>query len=118
MAEEKKKVKSTVSVNPDVVKQYAAAEAMECFGIVGLGAVSPKDGIAKVLKSEKVARGVDVSLHDGEATIDFHIIVAYGVNIKTVADNLMENVIYRVEQFIGLKVKRVNVFIEGVRVID
>ena len=60
----------------------------------------------------------DVTVKDGEAVIDFHIIVAYGVNIKTVADNLMENVIYRVENFIGLKVKRVNVFVEGVRVVD
>lgn len=118
MGEERKRNVNTVRVNPDIVKQYAAAEAMACFGVVGLGAMSLKDGFAKLLKNEKVTRGVDVSIRDGEAVIDFHIIVAYGVNIKTVADNLMENVIYRVENFIGLKVKRVNVFVEGVRVVD
>ena len=64
--------------------------------------MSLKDGFARLLKNEKATRGVDVTLKDGGAVIDFHIIVAYGVNIKTVADNLMENVIYRVENFIGL----------------
>ena len=118
MGEEKKKTANSVRVNPDIVKQYAAQEAMACFGIVGLGAMSMKDGFVRLLKNDKVTHGVDVSVKDGEAVIDFHIIVAYGVNIKTVADNLMENVIYRVENFIGLKVKRVNVFVEGVRVVD
>ena len=118
MGEAKKKTSNSVRVNPDIVKQYAAEEAMACFGVVGLGAMSLKDGFARLLKNEKATRGVDVTLKDGGAVIDFHIIVAYGVNIKTVADNLMENVIYRVENFIGLKVKCVNVFVEGVRVVD
>lgn len=120
MGKEKKKTAagSTVTVNPAVVKQYAAQEAMECFGIVGLGAMSLKDGFAKLLKNEKLTKGVDVSVRDGAVVLDFHIIVAYGVNIKTVANNLMESVIYRIENFIGLKVKRVNVFVEGVRVVD
>ena len=118
MGEEKKKSKNTISVNPAVVKQYAAAEATECFGIVGLGAMSAKDGFAKLLNHESLSRGVDVSFKDGQVTIDFHIIVAYGVNIKTVANNLTESVVYRIENFVGLKVKCVNIFVEGVRVVD
>ena len=118
MAENKKKAQSSVSINPDVVKKYAAQEAMECFGIVGLGALSLKDGFTKLLKNEKLTRGVDVTMKDGEVEIDFHVIVVYGVNIKSVTDNLMENVIYKIENFIGLRVKCVNVHVDGVRVVD
>ena len=51
-------------------------------------------------------------------SLDFHVIVAYGVSIKAVADNLMSNVKYRVEEFTGLEVDKINIFVEGVRVID
>ncbi|MBS6793343.1 Asp23/Gls24 family envelope stress response protein, partial [[Ruminococcus] lactaris] len=34
------------------------------------------------------------------------------------ADNLMSNVKYKVEEFTGMKVGKINVFVEGVRVID
>ena len=51
-------------------------------------------------------------------TIDFHIIVAYGVSISTVAENLMSTVRYKVEEFTGMQVEKINIFVEGVRVID
>ena len=51
-------------------------------------------------------------------TIDFHVIVAYGVSIKTVTDNLIETVKYKVESLTGLTVGKINIYVEGVRVID
>ena len=51
-------------------------------------------------------------------SIDFHIIVAYGVSISAVTDNLISDVKYRVEEFSGMQVDKINVYIEGVRVID
>ena len=36
----------------------------------------------------------------------------------TVADNLTETVKYRVEEFTGMKIKKINLSVEGVRVID
>ena len=36
----------------------------------------------------------------------------------TVADNLIDNVKYKVNEFTGLEIKKVNIFVEGVRVID
>ena len=35
-----------------------------------------------------------------------------------VADNLVSSVKYRVEDFTGLEVEKINVFVEGVKVID
>ena len=38
--------------------------------------------------------------------------------ISAVADNLIENVKYKVEEFTGMEVDKINIFVEGVRVID
>ena len=55
---------------------------------------------------------------DNKIIIDLHIIVSYGVSVSAVTDNLISNVKYKVEEFAGLKVERINVYVEGVRVID
>jgi uncharacterized alkaline shock family protein YloU len=109
----------TISIDPNVIAQYAGSTAVECFGIVGMAAVSMKDGLVKLLKGSSLTRGIHVSIdEDNEITIDFHCIVSYGVSISTVADNLIENVKYKVESFTGLKIKKINMYVEGVRVID
>ena len=115
---EKTKTKSEVRINTEVIAQYAGMEAKSCFGIVGMGALSAKDGFARILKNERLEKGVKVTIKDEKISIDFHVIVAYGVSIQAVAENLMENVTYQVEQFTGLTVEKINIFVEGVRVID
>ena len=80
---------------------------------------SMKDGLVKLLKGDSLTRGIRVDIdEDNKITIDFHVIVSYGVSILTVADNLIENVKYKVCEFTGLEIKKINIFVEGVRVID
>lgn len=33
-----------IIINPDVIATYAGSVAVECFGIVGMAAISMKDG--------------------------------------------------------------------------
>ena len=57
-------------------------------------------------------------IRENRISIDFHVIVSYGVSISAVADNLIESVKYRVEEFTGMEIEKINIFVEGVRVID
>lgn len=108
-----------VTINPEVIAMYAGSVAVECFGIVGMAAVNMKDGIVRLLKKESLTHGIKISISDeNKLTLDFHVIVAYGVNILSVSDNLMDNVKYKVEEFTGMTVEKINIFVEGVRVID
>ena len=107
-----------IQIDRDVIAKYAGACACECFGIVGMAAINTKDGIVKLLKKESLVNGVNVSIEENELTIDFHVIVAYGVSISSVAANLVSNVRYKLESLTGMKVKKINVLVEGVRVID
>ena len=107
-----------IQINPDVIALYAGTIAVECFGIVGMAAVSMKDGLVKLLKRESLTRGINVDIKENKISIDFHVIVSYGVSISAVSDNLIESVKYRVEEFTGMEVEKINIFVEGVRVID
>lgn len=108
-----------ILIDPEVIAKYAGSTAVECFGIVGMAAVSVKDGLVKLLKGDSLTRGISVIVDENnKLEIDFHVIVSYGVSISTVSDNLIQNVKYKVEEFTGLEIKRINIFVEGVRVID
>jgi uncharacterized alkaline shock family protein YloU len=109
----------TVTIDTDVIATYAGSVAVECFGIVGMAAVNMKDGLVKLLKRDYLSHGINVTIEDNnEISIDFHVIVSYGVSIFTVSDNLIDTVKYRVEEFTGMKIAKINISVEGVRVID
>ena len=108
-----------ITVNPEVIAKYAGTVAVECFGIVGMAAVNMKDGLVRLLKKDSLTHGIQVTISDdNRITIDFHVIVSYGVSISAVTDNLISNVKYKVEEFSGMPVDKINIYIEGVRVID
>ena len=108
-----------ILIDEDVIATYAGSVAVGCFGIVGMAAVNMKDGLVKLLKKDYLNHGISVAVdNENQITIDFHVIVAYGVSISTVSGNLIQTVKYEVENFTGLKISKINIYVEGVRVID
>ncbi|GFI21790.1 MAG: Asp23/Gls24 family envelope stress response protein [Lachnospiraceae bacterium] len=107
-----------IYIDPEVIAQYAGSVAVECFGIVGMASVNVKDGLVKLLMKESITHGISVNIVNNKLLLNFHVIVAYGVSIITVCDNLINNVKYKVENFTGLEIENINIFVEGVRVID
>lgn len=110
--------KGDILIDGEVLAQYAGSAAVECFGVVGMASVNLKDGLVKLLIRESISHGVNVTIEENKISIDLHIIVAYGVSISAVAENLISNVKYKVEEFTGLEVEKINVLVEGVRVVD
>ena len=107
-----------ILIDNEVIAKYAGITAVENFGIVGMAAVNMKDGIVKLLKRDSVSQGVNVVIDNNHLTIEFHIIVAYGVSIAAVTENLISNVKYKVEEFTGMKVDDISVYVEGVKNLD
>ena len=108
----------SITIDKEVISQYAGSVATECFGIVGMAGVNMKDGLVKLLKMDSMTRGIVVSMENNKLVLDFHVIVAYGVSIFAVSENLISNVKYKVEEFTGIEIEKINIFVEGVRVID
>lgn len=107
-----------IIIDNEVIAKYAGITAVENFGIVGMATVNMKDGFVKLLKRDSVSQGVNVVIDNNHITIEFHIIVAYGVNIAAVTENLISNVKYKVEEFTGMKVDDICVYVEGVKNLD
>lgn len=107
-----------IYISPKVVAKTAGLAACESFGVVGMAAVNLANGLTTLLTGEDLTRGIVVEIEDNEIKIDLHIIIAFSVNVKACADNVIENVKYKVEELTDLKVKEINIFVEGVRVID
>lgn len=107
-----------ISISPKVIAKIAGLAASQSFGVVGMAAVNVANGLATLLSGEELTKGVSVEIIDNEIIIGLHIIVAFSVNIKACTENVIEGVIYQVEENTKLKVKEINIFVEGVRVID
>jgi len=108
----------SIVIDSNVVATYAGSVAVECFGIVGMASVNMKDGFVKLLGYENLGRGISVNINENKISLDFHVIVSYGVSISAVADNLVSNVKYKLEAFTGMEVEKINIYVESVRVID
>ncbi len=107
-----------VIIDPDVIASYAGSVACECFGIVGMAAVNMKDGLVRLLRRDSLKHGINVKIENNKISLDFHVILAYGIAVSAVAENLISNVKYQVEEFTGMEIEKVNVIVDGVRVID
>lgn len=107
-----------IFISPKVIAKTAGLAACESFGVVGMAAVNIVNGLTTLLTGEDLNKGVVVEVIDNEIKIDLHIIIAFSVNVKACSDNVIENVKYKVEELTNLRVKEINIFVEGVRVID
>ena len=107
-----------ITIDEEVIAKYAGINAVECFGIVGMASVNVKDGLVRLLRKDNLTKGVSVKIRDNKINIDFHIIVVYGVSIAAVTQNLIQNVKYKVETLTDMKVESINIYVEGVRIVD
>ena len=105
-----------VSVSEEVILKVAGYASLECYGIVGMASKRTTDGIVQLLGIENMARGVKVRLSEDHVDVDLYIIVEYGISISAVAATLIDTVKYKVEHLTGVKVNKVNVSIEDIRV--
>ncbi|MCD8390905.1 MAG: Asp23/Gls24 family envelope stress response protein [Firmicutes bacterium] len=107
-----------IFVSNNVVAEISGAVAAKCYGVVGMASRSKKDGIVNLLKRDAMTKGIGVSVDNSGIAVDMHIIVEYGTNITSVCKSIVNRVRYTIENTLGLKVNRVDVRVEGIRVDD
>lgn len=105
-----------VTIDNEVLAKVTGVTAVECYGIVGMAMVNMTSGIAKLLRGDNITKGISLTVKDNVMSIELHIIIEYGVNIKAVTDNLISTVAYKLETFSGLTVGHIDVYVEDIRV--
>lgn len=87
----------------------------DCYGVSDMSFSNLKESIKSILsKNEAQRKGVIINTKNNCLLIDLHITVVMGVKISAVVESLTNKVKYTVEESTGIKVKKVNVFIEKI----
>lgn len=107
----------SVKVSDEVIATVASVAASQVEGVAGMseGIV---DGIAKLITGGQATKGIKVSVGDEEAAIDISIIVEYGHSIGEIGKKVQESVKNAVESMTGLRVVEINVYIQGVHLLE
>ena len=103
----------SVRIGDEVVSMIAGMAATEIKGIAGMSG-GIVEGIAELLGRNYLSKGVKVEVGETEARVDLYIIVKYGERIPEVAISVQENVKNKIEEFTGLSVVEVNVYVQGI----
>ncbi|GIN70512.1 hypothetical protein J14TS2_09870 [Bacillus sp. J14TS2] len=108
-----------IDISNEVIAITAGGAAIDCYGIVGMASKNQiKDGLTDILRKENFTRGIIVRQEEDALHIDMYIIVSYGTKISEVAHNVQSKVKYTLEQTIGVAADTVNIYVQGVRVVN
>lgn len=110
------KVRGTVQIANDVLADLAGFAALECYGIVGMASPTLRDGVAQALSRERLRKGVSISGTEDAVGVDLYVIIEHGTNLTEVSHNLAERVRYVLTSMADVKVDRVDVHVQGVKV--
>ncbi|MBQ9411660.1 MAG: Asp23/Gls24 family envelope stress response protein [Oscillospiraceae bacterium] len=107
--------RGTVSISANVFTNVAGEAATRCFGVKGMVGKTKETGIYQLLRGESMSKGVSVSFDDDDNTVSIalHIGVDQGVNLAALGRSIMNEVSYKVSQSTGVKVKRVDVYVDA-----
>ena len=106
-----------ICITSEVFTNIAGEAATNCFGVKGMAARSKTDGLVHLLRRESMSKGVAVSFNDdGSVSLALHIVVDHGVNLKVLAESIMNEVAYKVSKATGVPVKSVDVCVDSMQV--
>jgi len=119
MTVEKKTRYGEISVTENAVASLAGGVITECYGVVGMASKKIiRDGWAELLNLENYSRGVVVKETEDGLIIDLYIIVSFGVKISEVVQEAQKKVKYVLEKSLSESIVSVNVFVQGVQVME
>ena len=105
----------SVVVSTNVYTDIAGTAAINCMSVKGMVARSVSDGVYYLLRRESMGKGVKVEFHEDDTiSIDLHVMVGDGVNLKAVGKSIIDEVRYMVQQSTGTEVRAVNVYIDSI----
>lgn len=104
-----------IEVTPAAIASIVNHAVRQCYGVVGMANKNLVDGIAHLLSKDS-RQGIEVNINGRDIVIDVYVIVQYGMRISAVANSLKHTISFHVEQTLGIPVKAVNVFIQGLRI--
>ena len=85
-------INGSLSVSNDVIADIAGYAAMTCYGVVGMAEQLQGAESVRLLAGQRLRKGVLVSADENGLTVDLHVVLENGVNMKSVCHNLSSSV--------------------------
>jgi len=109
----------SVSIARGFFTELISSTVRDCYGVVDTNAGGVLQNITEILpflKSKKRdGKGVNVKFTEGKIYINLHITVLYGVNVASIVKSIQHKVTYVTEEQTGMKVGRVNVYVDAIK---
>ncbi len=106
----------TIEISEQYFGKLIGNTVTSCFGVVGMANSNAIQSLRSVIsKNNYIDKGVSVCSVGNGLVVDLHIVVTYGVNISAIVSSITNKVSYIVEDITGLKVTKVNVFIDAMK---
>lgn len=102
----------TIQITHDAIAELVMYAASQADGVAEVGG-NLGAGLNHLLGRATTWRGVRIDVDGREVDVSLHLIVRYGVRIPEVAQCVQEQVKEQVERATGLKVKSVDIHIQG-----
>ena len=109
-------VPGNLHVANDVLADMIGNAALECYGVVGMAAPNAADGIAKILPTSRLRRGIVVDTREAGIHVDLYVVVEYGTNISAVSQNLVDRVSFVLKEYARVPLDGVEVHVQGIKV--
>lgn len=106
--------KGVISISEKIIAVISGYAALNCFGVKCMTSCGISDGIVQLLKGDSFHKGVRVKPEGDCIAIELHIAVEHGINMTAVGNSIMNTVKYVVQKQTGIKVGRVNVYIDTI----
>lgn len=87
-------IAGTLSVSNDVIADIAGYAALSCYGVVGMAEQLQGAESVRLLPGQRLRKGVLVSTTEDGLSVDLHVVLENGVNMKSVSENLSSSVAF------------------------
>lgn len=104
----------TIDISNEALSSIVSIAANYCFGVHGMARKNVGESIAELFKPDARRKGISIDIKEGIVNITLRIIVRHGINISAIGDSIINRVKYDVEQMAGVKVGRVDVFVDSI----
>ena len=91
-------IAGTLSVSNEVIADIAGYAAMSCYGVVGMAEQMQGAESVRLLPGQRLRKGVLVTTTESGLTVDLHVVLEAGVNMRSVSDNLSSSVAFTLSE--------------------
>ncbi len=96
---------------------YIGDLVSSCYGVVGLVNVNSIKSAIQLLKKENYQEGVILFETAGKRSVDVHLVLAYGLKVTEIINEINKRLNYFLKKEYGDKIKKINVYIEDLKIL-